>query len=102
MDGEAPCCRAYHTAVLVGSQLFIFGGWKVRRPTLSVHCLSPHVASLTCIVRGVCGAAPGRPVPQRPAYAGRRSRPAHRCVVNPNPQRSLRSGCALALEPGLP
>jgi len=32
VDGQAPCCRAYHTAVLVGTQLFIFGGWKVRPP----------------------------------------------------------------------
>lgn len=38
MDGQAPCCRAYHTAVLVGTQLFIFGGWKVRPQRSPAMC----------------------------------------------------------------
>jgi hypothetical protein len=54
VDGQAPCCRAYHTAVLVGSQVFIFGGWKVRLPRL--HCSSAVPAGgLILTGAGGCG-----------------------------------------------
>lgn len=37
VDGEPPCGRAYHSTVLIGSQLLIFGGWKVGSHPLSSH-----------------------------------------------------------------
>ena len=46
VEGPGPGCRRYHTMTVVGSKLFVFGGWGAKRRLNDIWALDLNSCTL--------------------------------------------------------